>query len=305
MKTVPPPDPSPPVTLGAWLQQHRRASPSTVADDAASTDHYLDLQLLVGQALGLTRSQVLINNKRKLTACEQARLRPLVEQLHQGEPLAYLTGRKEFWSLSFAVTQDVLIPRPDTELLVEMVLAKLPELPELQQPLKILELGTGSGAISIALAYQCALPSPGLATCEFSATDISPAALAVAQANARTHGVNINFIHSHWLSAISGPVDLIVSNPPYIASNDPHLAALKFEPRAALVAGRHGLDAYREIIGDAPRCLAPGGWLFLEHGYQQDQAVHQLLQQHGFVNIATHQDLAGHPRATQAQRPGS
>ncbi len=216
----------------------------------------------------------------------------LVARRSRGEPIAYLVGEREFYGRSFRVTPDVLIPRPETELLVELGIAKLKGV---DHP-KILELGTGSGCIAVSLALE--LPDAAV-----TAIDISKNALVVARANADRHGVDIEFRQGDWLSAVIDRHDLIVSNPPYVAAGDPHLGAgdLRHEPMDALVSGDNGLLALRCIAANAPRCLHSGAWLLLEHGYDQSEAVRDLLGVAGFRSIESHPDLAGTGRVVAGQ----
>jgi release factor glutamine methyltransferase len=208
-----------------------------------------------------------------------------------GEPLAYLTGRREFWSLDLAVTPDVLIPRPETELLVELALQRIPR----NVKVDIADLGTGSGAIALALAHERPLT-------RVLATDASAATLTVARDNAaRLRNGNIEFAQGDWCAALGNrKFDLIVSNPPYIADKDAHLQQgdLRFEPRAALASGADGLDAIRVIVHGAPAHLKPGAWLMFEHGHEQGLAVRDLLEKSGFVEVFTERDLEGRERVT-------
>ena len=209
-----------------------------------------------------------------------------------GEPVAYLTGERDFWSLTLNVTPDTLIPRPDTELLVETALQCLSEIKT--SPIKIADLGTGSGAIALALASECT-------DCQITATDLSVAALSVAKANAAKHHINhVEFLHSNWCSAFAQQqrFDLIVSNPPYIRTDDPHMQAaeLTCEPEFALTSGLDGLDAIRQITQQAKDFLNPGGYLLIEHGYDQADAVRALFRQHNYQDIKTKPDLSGHDR---------
>ncbi len=214
-----------------------------------------------------------------------ARFVELVGRRAAGEPIAYLTGMREFYGRNFTVSPAVLIPRPETELLVELGIAKLTGMPQA----RILELGTGSGCIAVTLALE-------LAAATVTAADIAPDALAVARRNAATLGVTLGFVESDWFAALEGECfDLIVANPPYIPLGDPHLSAgdLRFEPPQALASGTDGLEALRRIVGAAQRHLMPGGWLLFEHGYDQAEVAHDLLQAAGFVDIQQHRDLAG------------
>jgi release factor glutamine methyltransferase len=215
----------------------------------------------------------------------------LVLRRLSGEPLAYLTGRKEFFGLDLQVDDRVLVPRPDTEALVNWAL----ELLDGQQ--RVLDMGTGSGAI--ALALKASKP-----TLHVHASDFSADALAVARSNARRLKLDVSSSQGAWFAALSAseaPFDCIVSNPPYIAERDPHLSALEFEPSLALTSGSDGLDDLRRIISQAPKHLVPGGWLLLEHGYDQAQAVRNLLTASGFVQVQSRHDLAGIERCSGGQ----
>ena len=203
-----------------------------------------------------------------------------------GEPLAYIVGYKEFFGLRFRVDSRVLVPRPDTETLVQWALDVAQDF---AAP-NMLDLGTGSGAVAVAIAHS--------AKTSVTATDFSADALAVASQNARQLAADVQFIHSHWFEKVSGHYHVIASNPPYIASADPHLAALTHEPLNALAAGADGLDDIRHIIERAPHHLFPGGWLLLEHGYDQAAAVSQLLAGRGFAQVQSRTDLAGIARCS-------
>ena len=210
-----------------------------------------------------------------------------------GEPLAYLLGEKEFHGLLLHVDANVLVPRPDTEVLVDWALELLAGM---TAPRVVVDLGTGSGAIALAVKHGC----PGATVL---ATDTSPAALDVARGNARRLALDVAFAQSSWWAALAGRTfDLILSNPPYIAAGDPHLTALRHEPALALTPGGDGLDALREIVGGAAHHMTPGTWLLLEHGYDQADAVRALLREHGFEGVATRHDLGGQPRCTGAYR---
>jgi release factor glutamine methyltransferase len=267
-----------PGTLGSALQEAARRI------DAS------DARLLLAYALGVTRSHLVAHADRVLASAHEAHFARLVERRAAGEPAAYIVGEREFWGLALHVTPAVLIPRPETELLVERALALLPEAaaPE------VLELGTGSGAVAVALARE-------RPRARIVATDVSAEALEVARANAERHGARIAFAHGDWLAPVAqGSFDLIVSNPPYVASGDPHLARgdLRFEPRAALDGGRDGLDCIRRIVREAREHLAAaGGWLLLEHGYDQEQACLELLSGAGYRETRDFADLSGRPRA--------
>ena len=232
------------------------------------------------------------------------RFRALAERRRAGEPLAYLLGQQEFYGRPFTVSPAVLIPRADTETLVETALEQLTRLRRQRcaVPLSLLELGTGSGIIAITLALE----APDT---EVHAVERSPEALTVAQQNAKTLGADrIHWHPGSWWQALASPrrFDLIVSNPPYIAANDHHLQQgdLRFEPPQALAAGPDGLDDLRIIIGGAPAHLNPGGWLLLEHGYDQEAPVQTLLRDAGFADVFTRRDLAGQPRVSGGQWQG-
>jgi release factor glutamine methyltransferase len=246
------------------------------------------------------RAWLLAHDSDTLTPVQEAAWQDALQRRLLGEPVAYITGRKDFFGLTLAVDARVLDPRPDTETLVEWALACLPESdPETRSP-RILDLGTGSGAV--ALALQHAHPAA-----KVWAVDASEDALAVARANAARLQLGVQFFASDWLSAVdiqhTGHFDLIVSNPPYVAEGDPHLAALTHEPLQALTSGPEGLDDIRQIIAQAPACLAPGGWLLLEHGWDQAAPVQALLREAGFEQVHSRRDLGGLERCTGASMP--
>jgi len=207
-----------------------------------------------------------------------------------GEPLAYIVGHKEFHGIDLKVDARVLVPRPDTETLVDWAI----ELLAAHEEPRVIDLGTGSGAI--ALALKKAFPKARV-----EASDVSAEALAVAQANAARLGLDVEFRQGSWLDGSQGRFDLIASNPPYVAEGDVHLAALRHEPRSALVSGAGGLDAIRQVIAQAPSHLADGGWLLLEHGHDQAPAVRGMLQAAAFGYVASRRDLAGIERCTGAK----
>jgi len=253
----------------------------------------IDAQLLHLLALGRPlheRAWLLAHDTDELDDTVLARLQTLLARRAAGEPLAYITGHKEFFGLPLQVDARVLDPRPDTETLVEWALEHMPA----DAPCEVIDLGTGSGAIALALQHQ-------RPQARVSAVDASTDALAVAQANAECLHLSVHFIHSHWLREVTGHFDLIVSNPPYICSDDPHLAALTHEPLQALASGTDGLGDIRTIIAQAPTHLKPGGWLLLEHGYDQAEAVRALFTQAGWQNVQSRQDLAGIERCTGAE----
>lgn len=271
----------------------REAHDALTACDSAR----LDVELLLAHVLGCNRTALYARPEQVLTTAQHENFEILLQRRALGEPLAYLTGQREFWSLPLTVTPDTLIPRPETELLVECALMLLSG----RADIRIADLGTGSGAIAIALAME--LPHAAIV-----ATDQSTAALAVAKDNAeRLCPDRIEFCEGDWCLALPHlSFDLIVSNPPYVAAADPALQddGVRFEPVTALAAGHDGLDAIRAIIPAARRHLASGGVLLLEHGAGQAEAVAALLGQHGYRDIETHGDLAGLPRVTAAIWPG-
>ena len=243
-----------------------------------------EARLLLAAASGFSEASVVAYPERSLTEETEARFRGYVDRRGKGEPVDYILGRKEFYGLEFAVNPAVLIPRPETELLVELSLER--------EFSSVADLGTGCGAIALAIKRQ--RPQARVVAVESSA-----AALVVAQRNAVKHGLVIEFRHGRWLEPLAGECfDLIVSNPPYVAEGDPHLAGLAFEPARALVSGPDGLSAIREIVAAAPSHLAPGGWLMLEHGIGQEVTVRTLLAQNGLEEVRTWPDLAGIPRVT-------
>jgi release factor glutamine methyltransferase len=256
----------------------------------------IDAQLLHLHALGRSphdRAWLLAHDSDAVPAEVQERLEVWLQRRLAGEPIAYITGFKEFFGLRLQVDARVLDPRPDTETLVEWALDLLPE----GSAQRVLDLGTGSGAVALALQHQ-------RAACTVTAVDASADALAVASANAQRLGLPVQWVLSHWMDAVPGPFELIVSNPPYVAEGDPHLAALTHEPLQALTSGADGLDDIRHIIAQTPSRLAPGGWLLLEHGWDQAAAVQALLRNAGFEEVQSRQDLAGVDRCTGGRLPG-
>lgn len=256
----------------------------------------LDAEALLAHAAGMNRTDLVTGADRPLDPGSVARFRDLVERRARGEPVAYLTGRREFWSLALEVTPATLIPRPETELLVEQALRRIaPDADAL-----IADLGTGSGAVALAIARE-------RPRARIVATDRSPAALAVARRNAARLGIaNVEFREGEWFAPlVELRFDLVVGNPPYVALGDPHLAHgdLRFEPVEALVAGPDGLEAIRRIARDARAHLEPGAWLLLEHGYDQAAGVREILRAGGYREIASHRDLAGIERVTEGRQP--
>ena len=254
----------------------------------------LDAQLLVAAALGRARTWVLAHPEHRLGCAERERFDTLCARRALGEPLAYLLGEKEFHGLVLGVDRRVLVPRPETELLVEWALERLVEGPA--QPC-VADLGTGSGAIALAIAHA----RPDVRVC---AVDLSADALACARDNGRRLGIAIEWLHGDWWSPLDGRrFDVVVGNPPYVAADDRHLAALTHEPQLALTPGGDGLSALRAIAAGAPAHLAPGGWLLLEHGHDQANAVRALLQACGLSEVATRADLARLSRCSGGRLP--
>lgn len=249
----------------------------------------IEVQCLLQEVLKVSRAWLLTRPEYLLDTEQQARYTALLERRLKGEPMAYLLGEREFYGLNFRVTPATLIPRPDTELLVELALQHLP------QRGRMLDMGTGSGAIALSIAH--ARRDAGVV-----AVDRSEAALTVARSNMQSLGIqNVRLLQSDWFFALSGECfDLIVSNPPYIAAGDVHLGQgdVRFEPLSALVSGADGLDDLRRIVNGAQTCLKPGGWLMLEHGYDQAAQVRHLMQQAGFYEVASSRDLSGTERVT-------
>lgn len=248
----------------------------------------LETRILLMQALGLSRVQLVTQSERELTDVEVASVAPLIERRVKGEPIAYIVGEREFYGLPFQVTPAVLIPRPETELLVELAIERLP------QNGHVLDLGTGSGAIAVAIAHA-------RLDATVTALDVSLDALAVARGNAERNGVKVEFLHSDWYSAVAGRrFHVIVSNPPYIVAGDAHLAQgdLRFEPVDALTDHADGLSAIRQLCEGARDHLESSGNIHIEHGYDQAEAVRALLSRHGFADVQSWRDLAGIERVS-------
>lgn len=279
-------------TVRASLHELR----GVLAAAGATDDARFEAELLLCQALGCSRAWLVAHAGDPLRDAAHARARALAARRAGGEPIAYILGRREFWSLTLRVTPQVLIPRAETELLVERALAHLAR----DAPARVCELGTGSGAVAIALAVE-------RPRARIIASDASRAALQLAAANAACLAPGrIDFVAGDWLAPFAGGAfDLVVSNPPYIATGDPHLQRgdLRREPAAALVAGAQGLDAIAAITASAARCLRAGGWLALEHGAEQGDAVRAALRDGGLAGVCTHRDLAGRERVTEGQAP--
>ena len=270
------------------IQQALTSATQRLAEQHDSAS--LDAELLLAHVLHKSRAWLYTWPEHKLDEKQVEQFNQLVQRRAQGEPVAHLIGHQAFWSLSLQVTADTLIPRPETELLVELALERIPQ----GATWRIADLGTGSGAIALALAKE-------RPTCQLIASDKSRAALNVAKENARPNQIeNVELRHGDWFAALEDEslFDMIVSNPPYIKNDDPHLQQgdVRFEPAGALQAGTQGLDDLQRIIEDALPRLKPGGWLLLEHGYDQKAAVMQLLQQAGYQQVEDYPDLAGQPR---------
>lgn len=277
-----------------------RQAQQTAVERLATRPHAtaeLEAALLLCHLLGKSRSHLYAWPDNPLTPAQQAAFLELLERRLSGEPIAHITGEREFWSLPLRVTPDTLIPRPETELLVERALQLLSTTPE---P-RIADLGTGSGALALALASE-------RTDAEIHATDQSDKALQVAKENAARLALDrVSLMHGNWFAALPPGADyhLILSNPPYIEFDDPHLQQgdLPREPASALVSGADGLDDIRLIAQQAIDRLKPGGWLLLEHGYRQGDKVRRILLTQGFIDVSTHADLAGQPRATEGRKP--
>ncbi len=252
-----------------------------------------DAEILLGFVTGKSRSWLVAFDDHELDATQLAELDALLARRVKGEPIAHLVGEREFWSLPLRVNDATLIPRPDTEVLVEQALLRIPATPS-----SLLDLGTGTGAIALALASE-------RPDCQVLGCDRIPAAVALADENAqRLHISNARFQLSHWFDDIPAQrFDLIVSNPPYIDAADEHLQQgdVRFEPLSALVADEAGLADLRLIIHRAPQWLQPGGWLLLEHGWQQDETVRAIMTQHGYQQVSSINDYGGNPRVTLGQ----
>jgi release factor glutamine methyltransferase len=256
----------------------------------------LDAQALLGHLLQRPRGWLIAHDDAGLTAVEAQAFEALAARRAAGEPLAYLVGEREFHGLRLAVDRATLVPRPETELLVDWAIECLRKVESESRPPQVLDLGTGSGAIALAVKRACPFAA-------VTAVDVSEAALAVARRNGEALGLEIDWLASDWCSALGERrFDLLLSNPPYVAEGDPHLDALAYEPALALVAGAQGLDALRHLADTAPRHLWPGGRLLLEHGHDQGEAVRRLLAEGGFSAVETRLDLAGCPRCSGGHR---
>jgi release factor glutamine methyltransferase len=265
--------------------------------ELAPEEARIEAQMLLRRALGdVSRAKLIAYDNEIPPSVQAETFMDLLHRRLRGEPIAYILGEREFYGLNLSVTPDVLIPRPDTETLVEAALAQIPQ----NKPCRVLDMGTGSGAITIAIAAQ-------RPQAQVTGIDRSASAVQIASENARRLQIgNVDFKVSDWFSAIGETVyDIIVSNPPYIAAGDPHLVQgdLRFEPPTALASGVDGLDDIRHLVGVAPRHLASGGWLMLEHGYDQAPSVAQLLIDAGFGEVASVADLGGVLRVTIGKMP--
>ena len=264
---------------------------AAAAVDGRDSESAREVELLLGHALGRDRAWLYAHADDALAAADAVRFYALLRRRAEGEPIAYLTGHREFWSLDLAVTPDVLIPRAETELLVELALARIPQ----NAAVEIADLGTGSGAIALALARE-------RPRARVLATDASAAALGVARGNAQRLGIaNVDFAQGDWCAALGGRrFDLIVANPPYVADADLHLVRgdLRFEPPCALASGKDGLDAIGVISRAAAAHLKPGAWLLFEHGFEQGPAARTQLTAGGFDEVFTTSDLEGRERVS-------
>ena len=283
----------------------QRAIRDILQEDAARLDTTLDLgattarieaQCLLQHVLNVPRSFLLAHAEQVLNATQQATYDSLLQRRLLGEPVAHILGEREFFGLNFKVTPDTLIPRPETELLVELALQRMPA----HGPYRVLDLGTGSGAIALSIAQN-------RPDAEVVAVDASEAALQVARGNARHLGIaNVTMLYSNWFSALPGQrYDIIVSNPPYVAAGDVHLSRgdVRFEPLSALASGADGLDDIRRIIAGAGAFLKQGAWLLLEHGYDQADKVRTLLAQSGFAEVFSAKDMSGIERVSGGMLP--
>ncbi len=278
-------------TIGTALSWARRTF--AVASDNA----YVDAEMLLQHCIDQDRAWLLSHSEDSLATCEWVKFRNLVQRRAAGEPIAYITGVCGFWSLDLHVTPATLIPRPETELLVEHALTRIPT----EASWHIADLGTGCGAIALAIAAE-------RPKCRITATDISNDALVVAQHNGKRLTLpNIEFRCGDWFAPVaSRRFDVIVSNPPYVAQDAPHLdqGDLQFEPQSALISGAHGLDALKIIVAQAPQHLEPGGWLLVEHGFDQARAIRHTMLRNGGQNIASFRDYAGLDRISACRFSG-
>lgn len=285
------------LTVAQWLKQ---AGDQLQAYDSAR----LDADLMVCHVLACDRSALYAHPEKALSNNQLTALNALLQRRVQGEPLAYLVEQREFWSLPFHVNKDVLVPRPETELMIELAANYLSQQPS-DKTRHVIDAGTGSGAIAVALCVE--LKNQNQPALRITASDKSEAALTLAKHNAQLHCPDaIEFVHSDWFTAFEdNTFDLVLSNPPYLAAQDPHLKGnnLAFEPVDALVSGKDGLDAIRLIIAQAIRAAKPGAWVVLEHGATQGDQVLQLMRDADYTHVQTHQDFAGLDRITTGYCP--
>lgn len=251
----------------------------------------LDARIVLCHVLHCQDAHLFTWPEQQLNAEQCERYDQLLERRVAGEPVAYLVGEREFYGRNFSVNAATLIPRPDTEALIDAALTL-----DRSRVLRVVDAGTGSGAVGVTLALECPL-------WQVTVMDRSQAALSVAAANARSLGAKVYSFCGDWLAAIRAPVDLVISNPPYIDDQDPHLnqGDVRYEPRSALVADKRGLADIETLVVQAGECLTPGGWLMVEHGYQQAEAVATLFIRGGFERVSCQEDMAGHPRVTVGQ----
>lgn len=277
-------------SVGDWLKM------AVTRIDSVSTSPQLDAEILLHAITGIHRAMAYARPEQTLTRDQLEDLRPVLARRESGEPIAYIVGQQEFWSMPLDVSSAVLIPRPETELLVERALELVP----LNDPSRVLDLGTGSGAIALAIAHA-------RANSHVTAVDISQEALTVAGRNRRKLGIpNLELKHSDLFGALAGQrFDVVVSNPPYVAEGDVDLApsVAAFEPKLALIAGPTGLEVIERVVRDAVAHLEPKGWVLIEHGWKQAAEVRALLVQHGYSHVRSRSDLAGHDRVTEGQHP--
>lgn len=269
------------------VRQHLKSARDKLAELSSGR---LEAEVLLAHCLGSPRSLLYADPDLEVPNQRSELFQQLVERRLSGEPIAYLTGSREFWSLSLKVTPDVLIPRPETELLVELALKRIPR----DGRWRIADLGTGSGAVALALASE-------RRGCSVFGTDTSQAAIDLAGENAQRLAIeNVSFTLGSWCKPLTGRFNLIISNPPYVARNDPHLSKgdCRFEPLRALSPGEDSLAALRSIASESMGHLAPGGWLMLEHGPDQGEAVREILREREYTDIFTERDLLGHERVT-------
>jgi release factor glutamine methyltransferase len=274
---------------------------AAIADATARLEHSsesprLDAEILLCRTIDMPRSYLFAHPEDELDDFTLGRFEEVLAKREAGMPMAYIMGVKEFWAREFAVSPATLVPRPETELLVNLALREIPR----DEEWRVLDLGTGSGAIAVSLACERPLS-------QVTAVDISEAALAVARENANALAPgNVECLQGSWAEPVKDQVfDLVVSNPPYVRADDEALTRLQHEPQSALVAGADGLDAIRVLAADCVGILRPGGLLLMEHGFDQANDVAALLESHGWTDIQCHNDLAGLPRVTAARRGGT